>query len=372
MTQKALWRAFKYSSICLTAILLVLFTPNITNALVANNAPVISSNPTLVVTTDQTYQYSLLATDSDNNTISFKLTNSPVGATLNGDTISWSPKITGMYNMVVEASDGNNGYDNQVWQISVTAGEAASIVVTPNNKPTNINIGGAQQFTAIAFDAAGNTVTDAKFKWITDGIYTSVNTSGLVTAESAGIGYITASIGDIEASPGIVVHDNTISLIAEPTTLIEDEEEKVEEVIEDLPEETENINEESLNDDTEEAELMTLESNEEANDNNEDENKEDEECINIVHGLTFTFLIIYTLILAIYFIYEKKHKSTNWWIFPLLVTFIGLIVYYRYFCPQTYLWWPWILVVIGILTTGYYKGRSSTPTEDNPGNELPF
>ncbi len=373
MTQKALRRAFIYSSICLTAILLVVFTPNITSAQTINHAPVITSNPTLVVTTDQTYQYSLTATDSDDDDISFKLTNSPTGVTLVDNTITWEPNIVGMYNIVVEANDDNNGYDNQVWQINVKAGIATSIVVTPNNKPTNINIGGTQQFTAVAFDAAGNTVTDAEFKWITDGVYTSVNTSGLVAANSAGIGYVTASIGDIEMSPGIIVHKNTITLLADPIIPTEDEEELVD-TEEDLTETNEDINEETLNEDVEKAELMTLESNKEEENNNEEGNnkEEDEECINIAHGLTFTLLIIYALILAIYFIYEKKHKSPNWWIFPLLITFIGLIVYYRYFCAQTYLWWPWILVVIGILTTGYYKGRSSTPTEDNPGNELPF
>ena len=374
MTQKGLWRAITYSSICLTALLLVIFTPNITDALsVTNNAPIITSNPTLVVTTDQTYQYTITATDIDNDAVSFRLTNSPDGFTLDGDSMSWQPNKVGIYNVVVEVTDQNNGYDNQAWQITVEAGEATSIVVTPNNKPTNINLGSSQQFTAIAYDADGNIITDAEFKWLSDNQFTSVDTNGLVTTKNPGIGFVTASIGNIESTPGILVHDNEINLLAETTEEpVEEVTETVDEeevVAEDLPNTEETNDEESSSENSEEAELMTLESND---DENNDEEEEDEPCINIAHGLTFTLLIIYAIVLAIYFMYEKKHKSTSWWVFPLLVTFIGLIIYYRYFCEQTYLWWPWILVVIGILTTGYYKGRTSTPTEDNPGNELPF
>jgi len=175
-----------------------------------------------------------------------------------------------------------------------------------------------------------------------------------VTAVTEGIGYVKANIGDIQSAPGILVE-------AKPVT---------DEVIENTNNETDNNTNQKITDEenVETAELFT------AMDDNKKESEDEAEEVcekNINHTMSFVLLILYAIILIIYFLYEKKHKSSSWWIFPLLISFIGLIVYYRYFCPQTYLWWPWVMVIIGVIVTGYYKGRTDNE-DDISKNELPF
>ena len=75
--------------------------------------------------------------------------------------------------------------------------------------------------------------------------------------------------------------------------------------------------------------------------------------------------------LITYFKYEKKQKTGGWWIAPVLLTVIGLVIYYKYVCAGTYAWWPWILLLIGVIITMNYKMKMKTPSEDSQ-NELPF
>lgn len=348
------WRVLKLTGICMAVVFLMAISLIFSNtAWAENNVPVISSEPTLVVTTDQTYSYTVTGKDIDNDTISYKLTTAPEGMKIVDHVITWSPITAGIYNVVLEANDGNNGFDSQAWQITVEPGDVRSIVVTPNDRPTIMTVDQTHQFEAKAFDNYGNPIDGAKFSWTSDAEFTTVDQNGIVTAVTEGIGYVKANIGDIQSAPGILVK-------AKPVT---------DEVVTNTDDEvSDNSNEDvTENEDGDETELFT------AMDDNEDKAEEtDEVCEeNINHTMTFVLLILYSVILVIYFLYEKKHKSSSWWIFPLLISFIGLIVYYRYFCPQTYLWWPWVMVIIGVIVTGYYKGRTDNE-DDISKNELPF
>ncbi len=347
------WRVFKLTGICMAVVFLIAISPISTKeALAENNVPVISSEPTLVITTDQTYSYTIATIDIDNDVISYNLTTAPEGMTLSGNIITWSPITAGTYNVVLEASDNKNGFDSQAWQINVNPGDVRTIVVTPNDRPTIMTVDQTHQFKAMAYDKYGNLIEGTKFSWTSDGEFTAVDSNGLVTAVEPGTGYVKANIGDIQSAPGIVV--------------------KAKEPIDEIVTNTNNNGTEDgdelieNDENTENAELFT------ALDNDDEEDTEEEVCDeNINHSFTFFLLIIYAAILVIYFLYEKKHKSPSWWIFPLLISFIGLIVYYRYFCPQTYLWWPWVMVIIGVIITGYYKGRTDKD-DDISKNELPF
>lgn len=75
----------------------------------------------------------------------------------------------------------------------IPSGTITSIVISPVS--ASIAVGGTQQFTAVAKDAMGNTVTGAALVWASsDTAVATVNNAGLATAKAAGSAGITASI----------------------------------------------------------------------------------------------------------------------------------------------------------------------------------
>jgi len=86
-----------------------------------NNAPTIISTPITTTTVDVLYNYDVDATDPDgSDTLTYALTTSPVGMTINSATgvISWTPSTKGDYDVTVEVSDGEL-LDTQSFEITV-------------------------------------------------------------------------------------------------------------------------------------------------------------------------------------------------------------------------------------------------------------
>ena len=94
-------------------------------------------------------------------------------------------------------------------------------------------------------------------------------------------------------------------------------------------------------------------------------------CANLKTWLVIIALLAYGFMMTFYFRYEHQHKSNGWWIFPVLLTVIAWLFYYKNFCPQTYLWWPWVMLGIGGVITIWYKIVRKSPDIGNQ-NELPF
>ena len=86
-----------------------------------NNAPTIISTPITTITVDVLYNYDVDATDPDgSDTLTYALTTSPVGMTINSATgvISWTPSTKGDYDVTAEVSDGEL-LDTQSFVITV-------------------------------------------------------------------------------------------------------------------------------------------------------------------------------------------------------------------------------------------------------------
>lgn len=82
--------------------------------------------------------------------------------------------------------------------------EVATVTVTPNN--ASISIGSTQQFTATAYDADNNEITDVDFTWTSsDTTIATVNTSGLATGVSSGTCTITATADDVSGTATLTV-----------------------------------------------------------------------------------------------------------------------------------------------------------------------
>lgn len=338
----------------------------------SNNPPQITSEPGTFISAGQTYTYEIIATDKDGDTLAFSTTAKPNGMGLDENTLQWQPTVVGTFNVIVEVNDGNEGFDSQAWQITVAPGAVASVTISPNDRPTIVTIGQTQQFTAIAYDTYGNELTDATVTWSTDESYGNIDENGLFTPSHGGIGFAAAAIGDVSASNGLVVKDNRIEhvdpIVVEPEAPTEDTTEVEEETTDTNTNETAQAEEDvETEQNTEESALVSVDSESDGSENKE----EDEECTNWPHWLIWLMLVGYTAILVGYFLYEKKRPTSVWWIFPLLLTTIGLISFYKYVCPETYLWWPWLFVVIGIFTTLFLKGKSKKDPDDSQ-TELPF
>jgi len=91
-----------------------------------NLAPVITSAPVTVATEEVLYSYDVDATDPDGDPLTYALTTSPAGMTIDSATglVQWTPSATqaGSHNVTVEVSDGRGGSDSQSYAIAVAEG----------------------------------------------------------------------------------------------------------------------------------------------------------------------------------------------------------------------------------------------------------
>ncbi|MFH1207574.1 MAG: hypothetical protein V1668_03125 [Patescibacteria group bacterium] len=344
----------------------LVFGPLNTSAQAINHAPVINSKPATTIQAGAAYSYLLTAFDSDSDAVSFKLTTQPEGMTLTNATIAWQPAKVGTYNVVAQASDPKNGFDSQAWQITVTAADVATVIITPNDRPTVVAIGQNKQFTVAMADAYENAITNQAITWTTDSAIGTVTSTGLFTPTHGGTGFVAAQAGTVKASVGVVAKDSRTEQVSASNTN-ESSNANSSGTAASIVNNANKNNSTNVNSSTNTNEAISADTNTNAQTS---ESAETQPCANPNHKLIISILIIYAIVLAVYYTYERRHKNGGWWIFPFLATFIGVIIYYKYFCADTYLWWPWVLVGIGVVLTLYYKLRRHST--DMSQTELPF
>ena len=84
-------------------------------------APLFTSSPTTSATEAVSYAYTLTATDPAGGTVSFALTSAPTGATLSGNTLSWTPahnqsRIANNFSVTATTSSGGTAI--QSWTVT--------------------------------------------------------------------------------------------------------------------------------------------------------------------------------------------------------------------------------------------------------------
>ncbi|MEK6760638.1 MAG: putative Ig domain-containing protein [Nanoarchaeota archaeon] len=94
------------------------------SAVPVNNAPVFTSVPVLTVNEGVAYSYDADGFDVDMDTLTYSLSTNPLGFSINPTTgviTGTAPIVTGNqnYNVVVTVADGNGGFDNQVYTLTV-------------------------------------------------------------------------------------------------------------------------------------------------------------------------------------------------------------------------------------------------------------
>lgn len=96
-----------------------------------NQAPVISSVPVTSVILGETYSYTVVASDPENDDLTYTLTTSPTDMEIStAGVISWAPTATGSEDVVVEVSDGSESA-TQYFTITVNKALLTSIEVLP-------------------------------------------------------------------------------------------------------------------------------------------------------------------------------------------------------------------------------------------------
>ena len=119
-----------------------------------NNAPIITSNPITNSLINLLYTYNVVATDTDGDTLTYSLTSSPSGMTIDSSTgvISWTPNAVGDYNVTLKVSDGGL-FDTQSFTIKISLTQ-----ITTLSPPTGVS---ASNFLANKITITWDTVSGA-------------------------------------------------------------------------------------------------------------------------------------------------------------------------------------------------------------------
>ena len=122
-----------------------------------NTAPVISSTPVTTGAVGAAYSYQVVATDIDNDTLSYFLPDGPAGMGItSAGLVEWATPVAGSYPVLVRVTDGNGGVAEQPYTLVVTDNTAPEFVQVP---ALNAPLGEVYRSVGRATDPDGDVVT---------------------------------------------------------------------------------------------------------------------------------------------------------------------------------------------------------------------
>ena len=131
-------------------------TITVTNS---NRAPVLAAIGNKSVNENALLQFTVSATDADNDTLTYSVSGLPAGATFANQVFSWTPTYSqgGSYSLTFSVSDGNGGVASELISIIVVNVNRAPVLAAIGNKTIEEN--STLTFTVTATDADGDTIT---------------------------------------------------------------------------------------------------------------------------------------------------------------------------------------------------------------------
>ena len=119
-----------------------------TGCFLFNSSPVIESDPVTTAKEGAAYTYDVEATDPNEDALTYSLTVSPTGMTINSTTgvIAWTPAAAGSFEVTVEVSDGSKS-ETQSFTIIVDETLLTSIEVLPATM--SITAGSSKTITSV-------------------------------------------------------------------------------------------------------------------------------------------------------------------------------------------------------------------------------
>ena len=184
-----------------------------------NSSPVIESDPVTTAKEGTIYTYDVEATDPNEDTLTYSLTISPTGMTINSTTgvITWTPTDgqVGENGVVVEVSDGSKSA-TQSFTITVDETLLTSIVVLPSSMSLEIDSSGT--ITSVTAHYDNGTSAGIALSACT---YGSNNTdvtvaNGVITVSSSCTAGTTATITVSYTEDGVTKSDTVSVTITAP------------------------------------------------------------------------------------------------------------------------------------------------------------
>ncbi|HEY9621936.1 MAG TPA: putative Ig domain-containing protein [Crinalium sp.] len=126
---------------------------------VSNAAPVITSTPRTQIRLGSTYFYSVKASDSDGDLLSYRLVNPPQGMDITPEgTIVWSPNATqfGNNSVTVEVQDSLGAKATQTFNVTVSDRSLNAIPTITSTPQLTTNVGRNYQYQLAGSDADGD------------------------------------------------------------------------------------------------------------------------------------------------------------------------------------------------------------------------
>ncbi len=179
-----------------------------TLSLPVNNPPVLSTVGNKSVNEGQALSFTISATDSDGDTLSYTTNNLPSGASFNENTktFAWTPTYSqaGIYsNITFQVSDG---IDIDSESITITVGDINRPPVLDPISDIMVNEGAAITLSPTATDLDGDALTYTYSGWMTSASYTTNYTdAGTHTVT------VTVSDGTLSDSQDVIVTVNNVN-----------------------------------------------------------------------------------------------------------------------------------------------------------------
>lgn len=129
----------------------------------SNRPPVITSTPGTSVVAGQQYRYLIDANDPDGDALTVRLTQKPVGMTLNefSGEVRWTPGSAdvGSHAVTLEVDDFKGGVARQSFNLAVSAPQGNQAPVITSSPSFNAKAGREYRYDVIATDANGDTLS---------------------------------------------------------------------------------------------------------------------------------------------------------------------------------------------------------------------
>jgi hypothetical protein len=129
---------------------------------VVNVPPVVNSTPVTTATVNIPYEYQVVASDPNGNSLTYELTTAPTTIQITPDgLIQWTPETTGTFSVVLRVEDGQGGFYLQPFDIVVSS--TASIVnpTIDSLPPGPAVVGRPYQYQVAVTDTSGTPVVYA-------------------------------------------------------------------------------------------------------------------------------------------------------------------------------------------------------------------
>ena len=291
----------------------------------------IASTPSQTsATTDQSVSVTTKAVDAKGNTwdvtgFTATTTSDPKGSTeknIYHPHTAGTQRVTSTIHSLISSAD-----------ITVTPGAPAFMSVEPTG-PFTLALNATKQFSAVVTDRFGNLIDARQCTWNISGNLGTISSSGEFRATSSGSGFVQAAFAGLSAQVPVSIDKNLVATVRTSRTTPQVKGETVTQA--------EPSAEPKVDSDSPAKNTTPL-------------------CTVPALWVVIVILLAYEIILGAYFLLTRNEQDNTWWIFPVLLTIIALIIWNKYFCSQ-YAWWPWTLAGLGAATTVLLERRSKKPT----------